>query len=66
MNIPHPTLHTHICVQNPQTPISEGCLLMNNTSKALQGQVMQYGELVRPSVAPELDEGGEQRKGGRK
>lgn len=36
---------------------------MNNTSKALQGQVMQYGELVSPSVAAELDQGGEERTG---
>lgn len=29
---------------------------MNNASKALQGQVMQYGELVSPSVVTQLEE----------
>lgn len=36
---------------------------MNNTSKALQGQVMQYWELVSPSVVAELDQAGKKREG---
>lgn len=36
---------------------------MNNTSKVLQGQVMQYWELVSPSVVAELDQTGKKREG---